>query len=82
MGRLRRIYYKDAISHVIVRGNNRQMVLKSDDDKEDFLESLAKHKERFRFKLYGFVLMDNHAHLVMGTNQDNNISRIMQAIMI
>ncbi len=56
------------------------MILKEKEDKEAFLETLTRYKERFRFKLYGFVIMDNHAHLVMETGNVNNISKIMQAL--
>lgn len=80
MGRTRRIYYNNAVYHISIRGNNKQAILKNKEDKKEFLKTLSKYKDRFRFKLFGFVLMDNHAHLVIGTNGLINISRIMQAI--
>jgi len=80
MARRIRLYYNHAVYHICIRGNNRQAILKADEDKESFLDTLNKFKERFAFKFYGFVLMDNHAHLVVETNQIANISKIMQAI--
>lgn len=80
MGRKTRVYYNHAVYHVSIRGNNRQAVLKAGEDKKSFLETLSKFRERFGFKLYGFVLMDNHAHLVVETNTIANISKVMQAI--
>jgi REP element-mobilizing transposase RayT len=80
MARRKRLYYDHAVYHTSIRGNNRQAVLKTDKDKLAFLATLSKFKERFDFKLYAFVLMDNHAHLVVETNQIANISKIMQAI--
>lgn len=80
MGRTKRIYYHNAVYHISIRGNNRQMILKEEGDKKEFLKTLSKYRERFNFKLFGFVLMDNHAHLVIGTNGLINISKIMQAI--
>lgn len=56
------------------------MILEADEDKKAFLETLDKYKKRFEFKLYGFVLMDNHAHLIIETTSQSNISRVMQAI--
>ena len=79
MGRPR-LYYATATYHICIRGNNRQAVLGSKEDKEQFLYSLGKFRERFRFRLYGFVLMDNHAHMVIQTNGTADISRIMQGI--
>jgi len=80
MARRVRLYYVCAVYHIAIRGNNRQAILKATEDKSAFLETLNKFKERFRFKLYAFVLMDNHAHLVIEANSMVNISKIMQAI--
>ena len=80
MARQKRLYFNNAVYHICIRGNNRQMILQAEDDKVAFLETLNKFKKRFQFKLYGFVLMDNHVHLVIGTNNHINISKIMQAI--
>ena len=78
----KRIYYENATYHVISRGKNRQFILKGDEDKHSLLLSIAKYKERFDFLLYGFVLMDNHVHLVIEVNERHNISRVMQAILL
>jgi len=80
MGRAVRVYYNHAVYHVTTRGNNRQMILKAEEDKIAFLRILSKFKERFGFKLYAFVLMDNHVHLLVETGSRVNISKIMQAI--
>ena len=82
MVRAKRIYYSNAVYHVVFRGNNRQFVLADRKDKEALLKTLSKYKGRFGFKFYGFVLMDNHAHLVLGTDHISNISKIMQAILL
>jgi REP element-mobilizing transposase RayT len=82
MVRQKRIYYNNAVYHVVFRGNNRQFVLADSKDKEALLKTLSKYKGRFGFKFYGFVLMDNHAHLVLGTDHTSNISKIMQAILL
>lgn len=76
----KRIYFKSAVYHVTIRGNNRQNILRDEVDKTSFIKSLAKFKARFAFKLYGFVVMDNHVHLVIQADQYITISKIMQAI--
>lgn len=80
MARGGRLYFSDAVYHVSVRGNNKQNVLGTVEDKKIFLGALNKFKLRFGFKLYGLVLMDNHAHLVIRVVNNINISKIMQAI--
>ena len=78
----RRIYYENAVYHVISRGNNRQFILKTDEDKNSLLLSVAKYKDRFGFLVYGFVVMDNHIHLIIEVNERHNISRVMQAVLL
>jgi len=80
MTRQTRIYFQRAVYHVCIRGNNKQAVLLTDENKIAFLNSLSVFKSRFGFKLYGFVLMDNHAHLVIEAAPLINISKIMQAV--
>lgn len=82
MGRIKRIYYRNASYHIAARGNNKQMILKEELDKIEFLKTLSKFKDRFKFKLFGFVIMDNHMHLVIQTDGSINISKIMQAIIL
>ena len=75
-----RVYFNNAGYHVCIRGNNRQGILKDDEDKEMFLRSLSKFKLRFGFKLYALVIMDNHVHLIVQTTHNITISKIMHAL--
>ncbi len=80
MGSIKRFYYRNAVYHVCIRGNNRQFILLEEQDKIIFLRSLERFRARFKFKLYGFVVMDNHVHLIIQTDNLINISKIMHAI--
>ena len=80
MARQSRVYFNNAVYHVCIRGNNKQYVLKDDEDKVSFLKSLSKFKQRFGFKLYCIVIMDNHPHLVIEATNHITISKIMHAI--
>ena len=79
MGRIKRQYYSQAVYHVYNRGNNGLKVFVADDDKRNFLEAMARYKEKFDFKIYAIALMDNHYHMVVETNPVHDISQIMQA---
>ncbi|MDP8213310.1 MAG: transposase [Candidatus Zapsychrus exili] len=79
---IKRLYYESSIYHVISRGNNRQKIFKDKRYKEYFLDILRRYKERYSFKIYGYVLMDNHFHIVIETIQKHNISKIMQGILL
>jgi len=82
MSRFRRLYYGNAVYHVIFRGNNRQNILKLKSDKQDLLNSIRKYQERKQVKIYGFVLMDNHVHMVIEVGEDHNISKVMQSLLL
>jgi putative transposase len=47
-----------------VKGNNRQPVCFSDEDRALYLSLLKDHAERFGLQILGCCLMSNHMHLV------------------
>ena len=63
--------------HVSARGNERKAVYRADRDRQHFLELLAEMVARFRVRLHGYVLMDNHYHLLLELNEAN-LSRAVQ----
>jgi len=66
--------------HIIQRGNNRQPIFFSDSDYRFFLACLAKAKERSCCRLYAYVLMTNHVHLVLAPTQGEQLSLFMQSV--
>lgn len=79
MGRKPRIEFNGALYHVIQRGNNKEYIFKKNLYKEYFLSKLKEFKEIMGFEVYGYVLMDNHYHLVIRSHEVN-ISTIMHRI--
>ena len=77
MARQWRIEYPDALYHVLSRGNGRQDIFLSDDDRHLFLSLLEELSERFNVEVYAYVLMSNHYHLLVKTI-DANLSKAMQ----
>lgn len=65
--------------HVIARGNNREYIFKKDIDKGYFLKLLNESRQTMRFKLIGYVLMDNHYHLLIQT-ADIKLQKIMHQV--
>ena len=53
------------IYHVMLRGINRQDIFEDDEDRLYFMRLLRKYKDISGFKLYAFVLMPNHIHLLI-----------------
>ncbi|WP_372999479.1 REP-associated tyrosine transposase [Lutispora sp.] len=79
MGRYAREEIAGGYYHVIARGNNREYIFNKDIDKGYFLKLLNESRQNMRFKLMGYVLMDNHYHLLMQTD-DVKLQRIMHHI--
>ena len=46
------------------RGNNRQQVFFTDDDRIFYLETLAEQSRRYRLVIHGYCLMTNHVHVI------------------
>lgn len=65
MGRYARKTVADVPYHIINRGNNHQPIFFCDDDYLFFLESLELAKEKYPCRIYSFVLMTNHIHLIL-----------------
>ena len=77
MSRPLRIEFDGAYYHVLSRGNNRCSIFNTEDDYNTFLELLEGFADRFQVTVYAYVLMGNHYHLLLRTNQAN-LSKAMQ----
>jgi len=77
MTRPLRIEFKGALYHILSRGNERRDIFSDDDDCQAFLSVLKEMSERFEVDLFAYVLMRNHYHLLIRTNQPN-LSKSMQ----
>ena len=65
MARPPRLQAPGTLHHLIARGNERREVFRDDADREDYLERIARYRERFGFRLYAYCLMPNHVHLAV-----------------
>lgn len=79
MARKPRIEFEGAFYHVITRGNQKQKIFKDTHDHIKYLEILARYKKSHPFRLYAYVLMNNHVHLLIETGAVP-LSKILQGI--
>ena len=79
MARHLRLEFEGAIYHITSRGNERSDIFRDDHDKERFLEKLAEIVEEHHVRLYAYVIMTNHYHLLIETPR-GNLSRFMQQL--
>jgi REP element-mobilizing transposase RayT len=74
-----RIEVSGGLYHVIARGNERKAVFRDDGDRTKYLDRIAIYRERFRFRLLAFCLMDKHVHLAIETGK-TPLSKIMAGL--
>lgn len=66
--------------HVLNRSNGRVPIFIDTEDFEYFKDILARYKTRYGFKLYHWVIMGNHYHLLLEIEDPRLISKVMAGI--
>jgi putative transposase len=79
MARQLRIEFPGAFYHVISRGNRKQPIFISDEDRHFFISCLGKAYDRYQSIIHAYCLMENHYHLLVET-PNGQLSRIMQSV--
>lgn len=79
MTRPLRIEYPGAFYHITCRGNRKQPIFHSDEDRVFFLGCLREAHERYGLRVHAYCLMGNHYHFFAET-PDGRISKIMHLI--
>jgi len=79
MARPLRIKYEGAFYHITARGNERKKIFFAKSDYAKFKEYLKEAQDRYGYFLHCYVLMSNHAHLILET-PNADISKIMHYI--
>lgn len=79
MSRIRRIFIPGTLYHVFNRGVEKKNIFKTDDDRIKFLTIIENALKQYRFKIYAYVLMPNHYHILL-EDEDGNLSKIMKYI--
>lgn len=80
MARLARLTIPGQPHHVIQRGNNRQPIFAGDEDRRLLLQLLETNARALGVAVHGYVLMDNHFHLLATPKDGTGLGRLMQAI--
>ena len=74
MPRQLRLEYEGAVYHVMARGNRRESIYRDDRDRLAWLDYLSQACQRTGWRVYGWVLMGNHYHLLVETPGANLVS--------
>src|SRR4030067_1315025 len=79
MARKPRVHYPSALYHVILRGNGRQEIFSSQEDRFRFYLLLQEGIERYGHRIHACCLMTNHIQLAIQV-EDIALARIIQNI--
>lgn len=71
---------RSLIYHIYNRGNARLEIFHDDEDYSRFISILKKYTQEFDFKIYHWVIMPNHFHLLVEFSEPSGMSRIMAGV--
>ena len=77
MPRAARLILDGVCYHVTARGNEGKEVFKCANDYEKYMSLVMRYKNKYAFKIYCWVLMKNHPHLLLDSDQ---LSKVMHGI--
>ena len=66
--------------HVMVRGNNREVLFFSDADRRIYLDWLREAARQFGSVVHAFALMPNHVHLLITPQNADSLAKTMQSL--
>jgi len=80
MARLPRLTLTDYPHHVILRGNNRQVIFSGESDMRRMLSLLEEHSMVQGVDVHANLLKGNHLHLILTPRRDGALSLMMQSV--
>ncbi len=70
---------EEAIFHIMARSISEVDLFKDKDDKKKYLSLVKKYQTLYKFRVYGYCLMDTHVHMIIDAN-GADISSVMHSI--
>ena len=80
MPRLPRTVFANLPHHVTQRGNRREDIFFSDEDREAYLLWLKEYSEKHQVEILAYCLMTNHIHLVAVPVTEDGLQRVLKPL--
>lgn len=80
MPRFPRDYIKTNFFHTIVQGINKSYIFDDDDDIKYYIEKMHNISKEHNINIISYCIMNNHAHLLIGTEDVKELSKFMQRL--
>lgn len=68
------------ITHNMVQGINREYIFEKNEEKQKYLYLMKKYNVEHKVSIIAYCIMDNHAHLLLHSNDSKNLSSFMKEI--
>ena len=75
MARIARVVAVGFPHHVTQRGNNRERVFFSDDDRRFYLWTLLKYRQQYGVEVWAYCLTKNHVHVLAVPKEEDSLAR-------
>ena len=76
----RQIVEENSYAHVTFRCLNREFLFKADEVKQFIILSWFRYFKRYGIKIFAFIVMDNHAHMVVQTPGPEELGHFMRTV--
>ena len=80
MPRLSRAVFAGVPHHITQRGNRREEVFFTEEDRTVYLEWLKTYCEKYRVEILAYCLMTNHIHLIAVPEKDDGLQRMLKPL--
>ncbi len=82
MARCARLISYDLPMHIMIRGNNKQIIFTNNEEKSYFLYLVHLKKKLCGVHIYHYCLMNNHIHLIVRLEPQANLSRFIKQVLL
>lgn len=80
MPRVARKDFSTSFFHVMVQGINKEYIFNEEKLKDKYLELITKYEKEYNVEILAYCIMDNHVHLLIYTEDINQMSRYMHRV--
>lgn len=70
----------EILCHHMVQGINKEKIFLKGEDKNKYIMLLKKYYQKFKVNIIAYCVMDNHIHMLLYSNEIQNISNFMQQV--
>lgn len=80
MPRIARSSLGTSFFHVIVQGINKEYIFDKEEYIQKYLELISKNKENYNIQILAYCIMNNHAHLLIYSEDYKELSKFMHKV--